>query len=191
MERIYELTDGGDYPVIRAYGAVLPEVFENAAFGMFNMILKLQREETPDAIIAVFDPSGPTLKHKLNPDYKANREKTPDDLIVQIPYVHRALAALGLPVLVVPGVEADDVIGTLAHRYEGEGDEVTIVTGDKDFCQLVGPRTRLLDTMKNRITDEAAVVEMFEDIQPPEIVVANAGAAESAPIEKTDVGEDF
>ncbi len=131
----------------------------NAAFGMVNMLFRLRREETPDKIIAVFDPRGPTLKHKIDPEYKANRDKTPDELIVQIPYVHRVFEALGVPVVVVDGVEADDVIGTLGASYVAEGNQVTVVTGDKDFCQLVGPSLSLLDTMSNKRTGPAQVVE--------------------------------
>lgn len=131
----------------------------NAVFGFLNMAFRLLREEKPDMLAAVFDPPGPTLKHALYPEYKANREAPPDDLIRQIPYVHRAVEALGIKLVIVPGVEADDVIGTLAAQCLAAGDEVTIVTGDKDFCQLVTDRLKLLDTMKNSVTGPAEVVE--------------------------------
>lgn len=162
-QRVY-LVDGSNL-LYRAYHAIrggfrtVSGLPTNAAFGFLSMLLRLQKEEKPDAVVVVFDPPGPTRKHQAHPEYKANREKTPDDLIAQIPYVHRTVRALGSPLLVVPGEEADDVIGTLAARFAGRGDAVTIVTGDKDFCQLVGPSVRLLDTMSNRETTPENVAE--------------------------------
>ncbi|PLX42179.1 MAG: DNA polymerase I [Deltaproteobacteria bacterium] len=155
MKRVY-LLDGTNL-LYRAYHAIrrfttASGLTTHAVYGIISMVLKLEREERPDLVAAIFDPRGPTLKHELYEEYKANRERTPEDLIEQIPYVHKVLKAMGLPVLVVDGVEADDVIGTLATKLSGEGDEVTIVTGDKDFCQLVSERIRLLDTMKERFT---------------------------------------
>ncbi len=147
-------------------GAGVPS---NAVFGFLNMILKLRKDERPDALVTVFDPPGPTLKHKLFEGYKANREKPPDDFLAQIPYVHRALKALGLPLVQVSGVEADDVIGTLASEAVKRGDVVVVVTGDKDFCQLVGPSVTLLDTMKGVRTDTTGVSEKMG--VPPEKVI--------------------
>ncbi|PLX41797.1 MAG: DNA polymerase I [Deltaproteobacteria bacterium] len=162
MKRVY-LLDGTNL-LYRAYHAIRPfttasGLTTHAVYGIISMVLKLEREERPDLVAAVFDPRGPTLKHELYEDYKANRERTPEDLVEQIPYVHKVLKAMGLPVLVVDGVEADDVIGTLATKLSEEGDEVTIVTGDKDFCQLVSERIRLLDTMKDRFTKVEDVPE--------------------------------
>lgn len=141
----------------------------HAVFGFLNMIFKLLKDEKPDLLAVVFDPPGPTLKHGLYEDYKANREKPPDDFIIQIPYVHRALNALGIPEITIPGIEADDVLGTLAARRAAQGDRVVIVTGDKDFCQLVSPAITLLDTMRGTRTGPAEVVEKMG--APPEKVV--------------------
>ncbi|MDW7711949.1 MAG: DNA polymerase I [Deferrisomatales bacterium] len=169
----YFLIDGTNL-LYRAYHAL--QGFRTAAglpthvvYGFLSMIFRVLREHAPEGLAVVFDPPGPTARHRLFPEYKANREATPEDLIVQIPYVHRALAALGVPVLTLPGLEADDVLGTLARRLAEAGEEVTLVTGDKDFCQLVGPRIRLLDTMRDRFSGPEEVAERFG--VPPERVV--------------------
>ncbi|MEW6486473.1 MAG: DNA polymerase I [Thermodesulfobacteriota bacterium] len=161
----YYLIDGTNL-LYRAYHAL--QGFRTAGglpthvvFGFLSMVFRVLREQAPEGFAVVFDPPGPTARHALFPEYKANREATPDDLLIQIPYVHRALAALGIPVLTVPGVEADDVLGTLARRLADAGKEVTLVTGDKDFCQLVGPRIRLLDTMRDKVTGPGEVAEKF------------------------------
>lgn len=172
MARVY-LVDATNL-LYRAYHAISGfrtsgGVPTNAVFGFLNMAFRLLKEEKPDLLAAVFDPPGPTLKHAAFADYKAHREAPPDDFISQIPYVHRAVGALGIRLIMVPGVEADDVIGTLAARCLATGDEVTIVTGDKDFCQLVGPKLRLLDTMRNAVTGPAEVVEKMG--VPPDRVV--------------------
>ncbi len=161
----YALIDGTNL-LYRAYHAIqglhtssgLPT---HAVYGLLTMVLRVLREQNPDGVAVVFDAPGRTHRHEMFADYKANREETPDDLRVQIPYALRAIEALGLPVLQVPGVEADDVVGTLARRLEAEGHEVLIVTGDKDFCQLVSPRVRLLDTMRNRVTGPDEVRSRF------------------------------
>lgn len=172
MARIY-LVDGTNL-LYRAYHALKSfstsaGVPTHAVFGFLNMIFKLRKDEKPDLLAVIFDPPGPTLKHALYEDYKANREKPPDDFISQIPYVHRALKALGIPDITIPGIEADDVIGTLAAKSTAKGDTVVIVTGDKDFCQLVGPNVKLLDTMKGTVTGPGEVVERMG--APPEKVI--------------------
>ncbi len=161
----YALIDGTNL-LYRAYHAIqglhtstgLPT---HAVYGLLTMVLRVLREQKPEGTAVVFDAPGPTHRHEMFAAYKANREETPDDLKVQIPYALRAIRALGLPILQVPGVEADDVIGTLARQLEAKGHEVLIVTGDKDFCQLVSPRVRLLDTMRNRTTGPDEVRERF------------------------------
>ena len=161
----YALIDGTNL-LYRAYHAIqglhtstgLPT---HAVYGLLTMVLRVLREQKPEGVAVVFDAPGPTHRHEMFAGYKANREETPDDLKVQIPYALRAMQALGLPILQVPGVEADDVIGTLARRLEAKGHEVLIVTGDKDFCQLVSPRVRLLDTMRNRVTGPDEVRDRF------------------------------
>lgn len=169
----YYLVDGTNL-LYRAYHAL--QGFRTAGglpthvvFGFLSMVFRVLREQAPEGFAVVFDPPGPTGRHALFPEYKANREATPDDLLVQIPYVHRALAALGVPVLTVPGVEADDVLGTLARRLADAGEQVTLVTGDKDFCQLVGPRIRLLDTMRDKVTGPGEVAERF-GVEPDRVV---------------------
>ncbi len=169
----YYLVDGTNL-LYRAYHALqgfrtstgLPT---HVVFGFLSMVFRILREQAPEGFAVVFDPPGPTHRHELFPAYKANRDATPDDLVVQIPYVRRALEALGVPVLTVPGVEADDVLGTLARRLVEAGEDVILVTGDKDFCQLVGPRVRLLDTMRDRLTGPDEVAERFG--VPPDRVV--------------------
>ncbi|MBI5445996.1 MAG: DNA polymerase I [Deltaproteobacteria bacterium] len=169
----YYLVDGTNL-LYRAYHALqsfrtskgLPT---HAAYGFTSMMLRVLREHAPDTVAVIFDPPGPTQKHKLYADYKASRERAPDDLLVQIPYVHRILEALGIRILIQEGFEADDVLGTLARKLVEQGHEVTLVTGDKDFCQLVSERLRLLDTMRDKITGPAEVVERFG--VPPDRVV--------------------
>ncbi|MBI5016737.1 MAG: DNA polymerase I [Deltaproteobacteria bacterium] len=141
----------------------------HAVYGFLTMILRVLREQEPEDLAVVFDPPGPTQKHRLFAEYKANREGTPDDLKVQIPHVLRALDALGIPRLTIDGYEADDVLGSLVVRLTADGREVTIVTGDKDLCQLVGPRVRLLDTMKDRFTGPEEVLERF-GVAPERVV---------------------
>ncbi|MFB6259433.1 MAG: 5'-3' exonuclease H3TH domain-containing protein, partial [Thiohalorhabdaceae bacterium] len=125
------------------------------------MVLKLIQDYAPNELGVVFDPKGPTFRADLFEAYKANRPPMPEDLAEQLPYIHRLAAAFGLPVLVEEGVEADDVIGTLASQAEALGRDVMIVTGDKDMAQLVNGHTFLLDTMKDRLIDEPAVRERW------------------------------
>ena len=110
----------------------------NAVFGFVTMLRKLLQDHHPHYIAASFDLAGPTFRSELASDYKANRAPMPSDLAEQIPFVHRACQALGVPILTYPGFEADDVIGTLTARAASQEYPVAIVTGDKDFFQLVG-----------------------------------------------------
>ena len=169
----YVLVDGTNL-LYRAYHAIqslrtskgLPT---HAVYGLVSMVLRVLREQSPDGIAVVFDAPGPTQRHEAYAQYKANREETPDDLKIQIPYAHRVIRALGIPILEVEGVEADDVIGTLARRLAGAGHDVIVVTGDKDFCQLVDGRIHLLDTMRNRVTDPDEVRRRF-GVDPSRVV---------------------
>ena len=113
----------------------------NAVYGFVTMLRKLIADHNPQCIAAAFDLSGPTFRSELRDDYKANRAPMPSDLAEQIPFVHQACEALGVQVLTFAGFEADDVIGTLAMRAVAEGRPVAIVTGDKDFFQLVDDST--------------------------------------------------
>src|SRR5213594_137580 len=162
--RLY-LIDGSGY-VYRAFHA-LPSLGTsrglptNAVYGFTNMVAKLLREERPRHLAVVFDLPGETFRDQLYADYKATRAPVPDELRPQIGYVRKVVEALRLPVVEVPGVEADDVIGTLARQASRAGLETVIVTGDKDLMQLVDERTTWLDTMRDRRCGPAEVRERF------------------------------
>ncbi|MBL6749090.1 MAG: DNA polymerase I [Nevskia sp.] len=160
--------------LFRAYHALPPLTTSRgepsgAIYGMANMIRRLLRDYHPEHIAVVFDAPGKTFRDELYAQYKATRDATPEDLTAQFPPLVELITAMGLPVLQVPGVEADDVIGTLARQGDAEGRQVLIVTSDKDMAQLVNPRISLLDTMKDRRMDPAGVAEKFG--VPPERIV--------------------
>lgn len=166
------LIDGSSY-LFRAYHALPP--LTNAAgeptgalLGVVNM-LRAIRKAVPAHVAFVCDASGPTFRHEMYADYKANRPPMPDDLRVQIEPMLAMVEALGFPILRVKGVEADDVIGTLARQGEKAGMDVTISTGDKDFAQLVGPRITLVNTMTRTSTDADGVREKF-GVDPEQII---------------------
>ena len=115
----------------------------SALFGFSNQMIKLLRKENPDTIIAAFDSKEKTFRHEKYPEYKATREKMPDEMIDQLPYLWNLLEYLGVPTMEKPGFEADDIIGTLAKKYAHEGNQVYIVSGDKDFMQLIDNSTFL------------------------------------------------
>src|SRR5258706_1023242 len=138
----------------------------NATLGFANMVAKLLRVEKPDYLAVVFDAPGDTFRDALYAEYKQNRAPMPDDLRPQIPYIRKLVAALRLPVIEEVGVEADDVIGTLATRAVEHGLETVIVTADKDMTQLVSERTTLYDDMRNRRIGIAEVRERF-GVDPP------------------------
>ena len=119
-----------------------------AVFGVINMIKSLNAEYPESNIIAIFDAKGKNFRHELYDEYKANRPSMPDELRSQIEYVHTAVKALGLPLVAVPGVEADDVIGTFAKQASDAGQTVLVASGDKDLAQIVNDMVHLIDTMK-------------------------------------------
>ncbi len=133
----------------------------NAVYGYTAMLLKVLEEQRPDYIAVAWDLPGPTFREALYPKYKANRKETPEDLVQQIPLIRRVTEALSIQGVGLEGYEADDVIGTLTRKAEQAGMAVVIVTGDKDFMQLVTENVTLLDTMKERVIDVAAVRERF------------------------------
>ncbi len=133
----------------------------NATLGFANMLAKLLREEKAEILAVVFDAPGETFRDDLYAAYKDNRAPMPDDLRPQIPYIRKLVAALRLPTIQVAGVEADDVIGTLACRAAAQGLETVIVTGDKDMWQLVDERTTIYDDMRNRRVGILEVRERF------------------------------
>ena len=167
------LIDGSSY-LYRAFYA-LPGLTApsgqptGAIYGVLMMLHKLIKDERPNLLGIVFDAPGKTFRHELFPEYKANRARTPEDLIIQIKPLLAAIENLGLPLIRVNGVEADDVIGTLAKEAEQRGMNTLIATSDKDFTQLVSDKITLLDTMKNRLTDRSGVIEKFG--LPPEQII--------------------
>ena len=135
----------------------------SAPFGFTNTLLKLLREYEPDYLAVVFDTGKPTFRHKRFAEYKATRQKMPDEMREQIPRIYEVVEAMRVPVLEEEGFEADDVIGTLARQASGRGIECVLVTGDKDFMQLVSPAIKILNPRKAgseiELIDEAGVVE--------------------------------
>jgi DNA polymerase-1 len=166
------LIDGSSY-LYRAFHALPPLTAADgtptgALFGIVNM-LKSSLKENPEYIAFVLDAPGPTFRDALYPEYKANRSAMPDDLRAQVEPMVAIVQALGLPVIRVSGVEADDVIGTYAVQAAKDGINVVISTGDKDFAQLVGPRITLTNTMTGSVTDEKRVPEKF-GVRPDQII---------------------
>ena len=166
------LIDGSSY-LFRAFHALPP--LTNAAgeptgalFGVVNMLRSVLKQK-PDYAAFVQDAPGPTFRDALYADYKATRQAAPDDLLAQIEPMLAIVEGLGLPILRVAGVEADDVIGTLALQAVDAGMEVTVSTSDKDFAQLVRPGVSLVNTMTNTTMDEAAVLERF-GVRPDQII---------------------
>jgi DNA polymerase I len=167
------LVDGSSY-LYRAYHAMPdlrgPDGFPTGAIHGMVAMMKRLREQIPAAHAAcIFDAKGPTFRDAWYPEYKAQRAPMPEDLARQIEPIHEVVRALGWPVLEVPGIEADDVIGTLARMGEASGHKVVISTGDKDLAQLVTPRITLINTMSNEKLDEAGVVAKFG--VPPDRII--------------------
>jgi len=133
----------------------------NVVLGVARILLKILREESPAAVVAVFDSREPTPRHEIYPEYKANRLKTPEDLSAQIPVVDEMIDALGVRRLSIAGAEADDIIGTLSRRAEERGMDVVIVSSDKDMYQLVSKRVKVRDGLKEHTVGEAQVEEVF------------------------------
>ncbi len=167
------LVDGSNY-LFRAFYAIrelsnskgFPT---NAIYGFTTMLMKLLHDQEPDYIAVAFDVKGPTFRHEAYEHYKATRRATPDTLIPQIPYVKEVVRGFSIPVLEQQGIEADDIIGTVARRHAGEGMEVVIVSGDKDLMQLVSGDIVMVDTMKDKTYDVAAVKERF-GVGPEQVV---------------------
>ncbi|MEQ1778924.1 MAG: DNA polymerase I [Nitrosomonas sp.] len=164
------LVDGSSY-LYRAFHA-LPDLRNRkneptgAIHGVLNMLRRLHKDYQADYSACVFDAKGKTFRDELYPDYKAHRPSMPPDLAVQIEPLHACIRAMGWPMLIVDGVEADDVIGTLARQAEQQNMRCIISTGDKDITQLVNPRITLVNTMSNEVMDEANVLAKFG--VPPE-----------------------
>jgi DNA polymerase-1 len=167
------LIDGSSY-LHRAYHA-LPALTNSkgeptgAIFGVINMIRRLLKDYDPEYIAVVFDPKGKTTRHQIYPEYKAHRPPMHDELRVQIQPLHAMIKAMGLPLVMIDGVEADDVIGTLAKEAEKHSIPVLISTGDKDLAQLVDANITLINTMNNQILDINGVKEKF-GVLPEQII---------------------
>jgi DNA polymerase-1 len=167
------LVDGSSY-LYRAFHALPPLNNSRgeptgAVFGVLNMLQKFLREHADSNIVVVFDAPGRTFRDDLFAEYKAHRPPMPDDLRSQIEPLLAAVSALGLPMLRIAGVEADDVIGTLACRAAAQGGDVLISTGDKDMAQLVNDRITLINTMSNTRMDRDGVKAKF-DVWPEQII---------------------
>lgn len=159
------LVDGSSY-LFRAYHALPPLTNKKgqptgAIKGVINMLRSLRKDYTNANIIVIFDAKGPTFRHAMYDQYKAQRPPMPDDLRQQIEPIHAIIKAMGLPLLVIPGVEADDVIGTLAQQATEQGVDTLISTGDKDMAQLVSDHVKLVNTMTNTYMDRDGVVAKF------------------------------
>ncbi|MDR5775992.1 MULTISPECIES: DNA polymerase I [unclassified Caballeronia] len=167
------LVDGSSY-LYRAYHA-MPDLRgpdggpTGALYGMINMLRRLRRETNAEYSACVFDAKGKTFRDDWYADYKANRPSMPEDLSKQIEPIHVAVRALGWPLVMIEGVEADDVIGTLAVQAEKRGMKVIVSTGDKDLAQLVTDHVTLINTMTNETLDRAGVIAKFG--VPPERIV--------------------
>ena len=166
------LIDGSSY-LFRAFHALPPLTAPDgtptgALYGIVNM-LRATLKENPDYTAFVLDASGPTFRDEMYPQYKANRPPMPEDLRAQVEPMKQIVQALGFPLLCVPGVEADDVIGTLALQAHAAGIPVTISTSDKDFAQLVRPGITLTNTMTGSVLDDAGVMEKF-GVRPDQVI---------------------
>lgn len=167
------LVDGSSY-LFRAYHA-LPALTNSkglntgAAKGVIGMIRKLVADYAGDQVVVIFDAKGPTFRNDIYPEYKANRPPMPDELREQIEPIHDTIRAMGLPLICIGGVEADDVIGTLSVQAAGSGREVVISTGDKDMAQLVNDHVTLINTMNNTTMDHEGVVDKFG--VPPTLII--------------------
>ena len=141
----------------------------NAVFGFTRMLIKLLQDWSPEYIALCFDSKGKTFRHEMYPDYKATRPPMPEDMRLQLPYIREVAEGFRLPVIELPGFEADDLIGTLAARAEKAGFSVVMVTGDKDFIQLVTETVSIWDPMKDKVTNLEEVRKTFE-LEPGQII---------------------
>ena len=173
MDKTLLLVDGSSY-LYRAFHAMpdlrsAEDLPTGAIYGMINMLRRLRSDYSAAYIACVFDAKGKTFRDDLYAEYKAHRAAMPDDLVKQIEPIHEAVRAMGWPILMVEGIEADDVIGTLARQAVEQGMDVVISTGDKDLAQLVNEHVTLINTMSNEKLDRTGVLAKFG--VPPERIV--------------------
>ncbi len=164
----------GSYFLFRAFHALPPLTTStglqtNAIRGAISAIQKLMRRIQPTHMAVIFDTPEPTFRHALSPIYKGDRPSMPSELSEQIPYLHALIRALGIPLHMLPGAEADDIIGTLAKRAEAAGHQVLISTGDKDMAQLVTDKVTLEDSFKDKPMDVNGVIEKF-GVRPDQMI---------------------
>ncbi len=167
------LIDGSAY-IYRAFFALPPlanskGLQTNAIYGFTTMLLKILRDHQPEGVAIVFDEKGPTHRHEAFKEYKAQRPPMPEGMSGQIPYIHRVVEAFGIPVVRLAGYEADDLIGTLARQAEARGFDVAIVTSDKDMFQLLTPKVRIYDPVKDKWFGEAECVAKF-GVEPERVI---------------------
>jgi DNA polymerase I len=167
------IVDGSNY-IYRAFYAI-PHLTNskgfptNAIYGFTNMLMKLLRDLEPDYIVVTFDLRGPTTRHGEFEDYKATRKPMPDDLIPQIPFIKDVVRGFSICILEKQGIEADDLIGTLAVQASKKGLRTAIISGDKDLMQMIDEKVTMVDTMKDKTYDAAAVKEKF-GVGPDKVV---------------------
>ncbi|MFZ0482372.1 MAG: DNA polymerase I [Desulfobacterales bacterium] len=186
-DRTLYLIDGSAY-IYRAYHAIrsltnskgLPT---NAAFGFTRMLIKLIEDRSPEYVVMFFDAKGPTFRHEIYQDYKANRPPMPEDLSIQIPYIKEITHGFNIPVIEMQGFEADDLIGTFKCRAEKAGFFVVMVTGDKDFVQLVTDNAVIWDPMKEKTIDINTVRDDFgvEPYQMIDVMALSGDASDNIP----------
>ncbi|MCU0598159.1 MAG: DNA polymerase I [Desulfobacterales bacterium] len=167
------LIDGSAY-IHRAYHAVrglsTSKGFpSNAVFGFTRMLIKLMEDRSPEYAAMFFDSRGPTFRHRIYAQYKANRPSMPEDMAVQIPYIKEITSGFNFPIIEMEGFEADDLIGTYAKKAVAQGFHVIMVTGDKDFIQLITDKIILWDPMKDQVLDREAVIREF-GIEPAQMI---------------------
>ena len=167
------LVDGSSY-LFRAFHALPPltkskGLNPGAAQGVIGMLKRLQADNPDHQLVVIFDAKGPTFRNDIYSEYKANRPPIPDELREQIAPIHDIIRALGLPLISIAGVEADDVIGTLSERSAAQGRPVLISTGDKDMAQLVNEHVTLVNTMTQTVMDREGVINKFG--VPPELII--------------------
>ncbi len=167
------LVDGSSF-LYRAFHALPPLTNSKgnatgAIYGVINMLKRIIKEFQPEHLAVIFDPKGKTFRNDLYPEYKANRPPMPDDLRNQIAPLHEMIKAMGIPLVVIDNVEADDVIGTIAKQISAQNKDMIIATGDKDMAQLVDDSVTLVNTMTNQTLDREGVINKFG--VPPESII--------------------
>ena len=168
------LVDGSSY-LFRAFYAIKEKLSTskgmptNAIYGVINMVRKLIKDYQPELMVVIFDAKGKTFRNDLYAEYKAHRPPMPDELRSQIEPIHNIIRAMGIPLMVIEGVEADDVIGTLCRQASSQQLETLVSTGDKDMAQLVDEHITLINTMTDTLMTPEAVEEKFG--VPPELII--------------------